>query len=129
HLYHMDHLRHAIGLEGYAQKDPRLRYKEEGYRIFQAMNQMITAETARLFFRVQIQVQPAVSEDSGPAAQLHMGGFTPRSESSGARPALPAAETAAFAAAAGATGDGQRSDPNRECPCGSGLPFKRCHGK
>jgi len=140
HLYMMDHLRHAISLEGYAQKDPRMRYKEEGYRAFQAMNGMITSEVARLFFRVQIQVDVPPSDESGPAAALAMGGFQPRTES-GSRiaaavaPSAPASATASSAPAPPTLGeiayaaDKRTPAPTDPCPCGSGLPFKHCHGK
>ncbi len=115
HLYTMEHLRHAIGLEGYAQKDPRLRYKEEGYRVFGHMNELIRLDVARILFRLQVQVNPPAAEVEGPgavAASLQAGGFAPlpRSED------VPAPQ-------------GDKTGPNDPCPCGSGEPFKRCHGK
>jgi preprotein translocase subunit SecA len=110
HLYSMDHLRHAIGLEAYAQKDPRLRYKEEGFRQFMAMNELIRLEIARIFLRLQLQVE-APPEPTGPAASLAAGGFTP-----------------AIEAPAGGEGARPRPRPNDPCPCGSGNVFKHCHG-
>jgi preprotein translocase subunit SecA len=38
HLRAMDHLRSSIGLQGYAQIDPKVEYKREGMRIFAASN-------------------------------------------------------------------------------------------
>src|SRR5262249_19233114 len=37
HLRAMDHLRSSIGLQGYAQIDPKVEYKREGMRIFADM--------------------------------------------------------------------------------------------
>ena len=37
HLRAMDHLRSSIGLQGYAQIDPKVEYKREGMRIFAEM--------------------------------------------------------------------------------------------
>ncbi|MBA2482366.1 MAG: preprotein translocase subunit SecA [Planctomycetes bacterium] len=132
HLYAMDHLRHAIGLEGYAQKDPRMRYKEEGYKLFLMMNELIRADVAKMFFRLQVQVN--APEGGGPSAELDAGGFK-------AAPGLgkPAsARTQQAAAAAANAGEGlppnpgmgnRKPAPGDQCPCGSGRTFKQCHGK
>ena len=110
-IYAMEHLRHAIGLEAYAQKDPRIRYKEEGYRRFDMMNELIRLDVARLWFRLQVQVkepeQPAAAAPQ-PARALAAGGFA-------------AAKLADHST-------GAKPGPNAPCPCGSGQPFKRCHG-
>ena len=37
HLRAMDHLRSSIGLQGYAQIDPKVEYKREGMKIFAEM--------------------------------------------------------------------------------------------
>jgi preprotein translocase subunit SecA len=131
HLYAMDHLRHAIGLEGYAQKDPRLRYKEEGYKLFMMMNELIRADVAKMFFRLQVQVQAPAAEP-GPAAELTAGGFTQ------APTKPPSSRTQQAAASAAMLGEGLpplprgrqgKPGPNEPCPCGSGAAFKQCHGK
>jgi preprotein translocase subunit SecA len=131
----MDHLRHAIGLESYAQKDPRLRFKEEGYRLFMMMNELIQTDVAKIFFRLQVQKE-AVMEDASAAASLESAGFKPASgPAPAARSALPA--TAAVAAAGAGTtqidllapASARRPGASDPCPCGSGIPFKSCHGK
>jgi preprotein translocase subunit SecA len=142
HLYAMDHLRHAIGLEGYAQKDPRLRYKEEGYRLFLMMNELVRGDVARLFFRLQVQVNPAQAqaESKGPGGMLEAGGFAPKPTDAAAKP--PTSRIAKAAASAANAGEGlppvsaaagsrpgTRPAPNDPCPCGSGSPYKHCHGK
>jgi len=37
HLLNMDHLKEGIGLRGYAQQDPLLIYKKEGFEMFNEM--------------------------------------------------------------------------------------------
>jgi preprotein translocase subunit SecA len=110
-IYAMEHLRHAIGLEAYAQKDPRIRYKEEGYRRFEMMNELIRLDVARLWFRLQVQVKdPNEGQQPQAASALAAGGFTPAGPGAAKGPA------------------GAKPGPNDPCPCGSGQPFKRCHG-
>jgi len=146
HLYGMDHLRHSIGLEGYAQKDPRLRYKEEGYRLFLMMNELVRADVARMFFRLNVQVSPA--EPSTVDKGLEAGGFTRLDGKApvAAKPPLPAprpaqlatqpeprlVEAMSFANASGGGSTGPATagpKPTDPCPCGSGALFKHCHGK
>jgi len=54
HLLAMDHLKEGIGLRGYAQQDPLVVYKKEGFEMFMAMIQRVKEETVRFLFRVQI---------------------------------------------------------------------------
>src|SRR5947199_5166856 len=53
HLLTMDHLRSAIGLVGYAQKDPKVEYKREGMRAFREMWTSIGEQTTDLVFRME----------------------------------------------------------------------------
>lgn len=121
HLYAMDHLRHAIGLEAYAQKDPRMRYKEEGYRLFLMMNELIRQDVVRTFFRVQVQAQPPEMDAQNTAAEFAAGGFVPAAP----RPI----EAPAVAAEAPAPAPRPKPAPMDPCPCGSGTAYRYCHGK
>ena len=49
----MDHLRSSIGLQGYAQIDPKVEYKREGMRIFGEMWNGIADRATDLIFRVE----------------------------------------------------------------------------
>ena len=53
HLRAMDHLRSSIGLQGYAQIDPKVEYKREGMRIFAEMWDGIGDRVTDLIFRVE----------------------------------------------------------------------------
>ena len=127
HLYAMDHLRHAIGLEGYAQKDPRMRYKEEGYRLFNTMTELINHDVARLFFRLQVQAQPPEPEGVGPAPHLEAAGF--KAAAAGEAPPRPIAPPRPTAPDLLGSGPAKRPGPTEPCPCGSGAQFRNCHGK
>src|SRR2546423_9854596 len=61
HLLQMDHLRQAIHLRAYGQKDPKIEYKKEGFELFQIMKRRIAPITVPLPIRVHpVQPQSAV---------------------------------------------------------------------
>jgi len=126
HLYSMDHLRHSIGLEGFAQKDPKLRFKEEGYRLFDSMNELIRNEVTRMFFRLEVREQAPEPADGSPQAALAAGGFQP--SGAVAAPSRPTPQPD-LTAGASAGDHPARPKPGDPCPCGSGLAFRHCHGK
>ncbi len=49
HLLSMDHLKEGIGLRGYAQQNPLIVYKKEGFELFQEMISRIKEETVGIF--------------------------------------------------------------------------------
>lgn len=59
HLYEMDYLKEGIGLRAMAQRDPLVEYKDEGYRMFQAMNDNIMSETVRYLFKFELPSERA----------------------------------------------------------------------
>jgi preprotein translocase subunit SecA len=63
HLQRVDQLREWINLRAYAQKDPLVEYKGEGFKMFQEMNQLVRAETLEKIFKIQLVMQ-------NPAEQL-----------------------------------------------------------
>ncbi len=114
HLYAMDHLKHGIGLESYGQKDPRLRFKEEGFRLFIGAVSRIRRDALRMFFRIQVEQGNA---EQGRQTQA---GPTPAPAKSNEPVNPPADELNAPGA--------PKPGPDDPCPCGSGLPYKHCHG-
>lgn len=133
HIDFMDHLRRGIGLESYGQKDPKMRFKEEGFKSFEAMTKLIRHDVARIFFRLQVQAAP--NDDQPPRNMFEAGGFQPRDAPAVPRahtvPEIPAIrEPAGTVASAPAPGmGGPKPGPDAPCPCGSGDRFKYCHGK
>jgi len=54
HLLSMDHLKEGIGLRGYAQQNPLVVYKKEGFEMFQDMINKVKEDTLTILFRFQI---------------------------------------------------------------------------
>src|SRR3982751_2011780 len=57
HLHDMDYLREGIHLRGFAQEDPLVAYKNEGFEMFTSLIQAIWEEFARFIFHVEVQVE------------------------------------------------------------------------
>jgi preprotein translocase subunit SecA len=147
HLFDMDYLREGIHLRGFAQIDPLVAYKNEGYQMFEELMHSIWDEFSKLVFRAEIEVQPgagaaAAANGEGQASNFAYSGGTAENQpsalqevvaTSGANPSDVAA------AGAGSPGNGEvvetvvkdeheklgRNDP---CWCGSGKKYKKCHG-
>jgi preprotein translocase subunit SecA len=66
HLYDMDYLREGIHLRGFAQIEPLVAYKNEGFTLFGDLINTIWADYARMIFNVVVEVD---GEAALPAAQ------------------------------------------------------------
>jgi preprotein translocase subunit SecA len=55
HLYAMDMLRGGIGLQAFAEKDPRIAFKREGFRFYEEMMAGIRDRVTGIIFRVYVQ--------------------------------------------------------------------------
>ena len=64
HLQQMDALRDSVGLRGYAQKDPLIEYKSEGYELFLDMMTNIRRNVVYSLFQFQPQIQAAPTAPS-----------------------------------------------------------------
>lgn len=115
HLDTMDNLRQGIGLRGYAQKDPLVEYKNEGYRLFEQLIFTIDDEIVHRIYRVQFEQQQPI-ETTGFQEVLTN---TPESEisESAQKKKLKQKPNVASKDKIG------RNDP---CPCGSGKKYKKC---
>lgn len=60
HLDNMDDLRSGIGLRGYAQRDPLVEYKREGFDMFERMMVSIDSEIARRIYKVAVEHRHAM---------------------------------------------------------------------
>jgi preprotein translocase subunit SecA len=145
HLFDMDYLREGIHLRGFAQIDPLVAYKNEGYSMFEELMHSIWEEFSRLVFRAEIEVDPSRANGAPTANEptaLDYSGGTLEGQPS-ALEAVAAGGGAGGAADAAASqaigGNGEvvetvvkdehdkvgRNDP---CWCGSGKKYKKCHG-
>ncbi len=120
HLLAMDHLRQGIGLRGYAQKDPKIEYKKEGYDMFQQMTARVRGAVVGNLLRVQPrQTESAAEVERQMAARRQQ---QPVIETHGN------AEDAAAAKPQTVTRQEPKVGRNDPCPCGSGKKYKKCHG-
>ncbi len=114
HLLSMDHLKEGIGLRGYAQQNPLLIYKKEGFEMFQNMIDRIKEETLSILYRIQ----PAEPEQLETIHKPKEQNLVFSGSGDGSRPRQePVRRTQDKIG---------RNDP---CPCGSGKKYKKCCGK
>jgi len=66
HLLSLDHLKEAIGLRGYGQKDPLVEFKKEAFTMFEDMMARIDNETVRYLFHIQVQRGDEAPRAGGP---------------------------------------------------------------
>ena len=152
HLFDMDYLREGIHLRGFAQIDPLVAYKNEGFAMFEELMHSIWEEFSKLIFRVEVEVDPAQAAGSfatnggdGEIAFDYSGGTLEGQPSALQQVAVAgpmgATESGAATAMEPGQGDGAqevvetvvkdehdkvgRNDP---CWCGSGKKYKKCHG-
>ena len=137
HLENLESLREAVYLRSYAQKNPLLEYKLEGFEIFDELLLTIRTSVARKLlavkaegFRARIQ-QPAAPRGSAQHSEVSAFGGLARPQSAGAAPASRPPRPSAASQPQQQTV--QRTIPkvgrNDPCPCGSGKKYKYCHGK
>jgi preprotein translocase subunit SecA len=72
HLYEMDYLREGIHLRGFAQIDPLVAYKNEGFSMFEELMHGVWEEFARTIFHLEVKVEGAEGEPRrvfGPATE------------------------------------------------------------
>ncbi|OGP94176.1 MAG: preprotein translocase subunit SecA [Deltaproteobacteria bacterium RBG_16_54_18] len=133
HLLSIDHLKEGIGLRGYAQKNPLLEYKKEGYELFVDMLAGVREEAVQKLFAVQLAEEkevPMLPHAPGPRLVLVRGALdTPRASTPPPMvPALPEREMRAEPPPPPIRRDGQKVGRNDPCPCGSGKKYKKCCG-
>jgi len=138
HLLNIDHLKEGIGLRGYAQKNPLLEYKKEGYELFIDMLASVREDAVRKLFAVQLAEEkevPTLRDAPGPRLFMIRGGLeaprTPPPPSVSSSPHPDMAEMAMRAEPphpAPVRRDGKKVGRNDPCPCGSGKKYKKCCG-
>ena len=105
HIDAMEELKRGIRLRAYAQRDPVVEYRVEGFDMFEAMIRTIRENTARMMLTVRIRTQEEPKRE-----QVAKPTSTNADDSDVKRPVRK----------------GQKIGPNDLCPCGSGKKFKKC---
>ncbi|TDS14910.1 preprotein translocase subunit SecA [Sphingobacterium paludis] len=132
HLREMDDLKQSVQNAVYEQKDPIIIYKMEAYNLFKSMLASMNKEIVSFLFKGEIPGQQQQPQNIQAARPV---------------PAQPAQVKATKAELSSPTGVSEEDSDTREqqitqpirkeqtvgrndeCPCGSGLKYKNCHGK
>jgi len=131
HLYAMDVLKGTIGLQGYAEKDPRIAYKREGFKFFDQMMQSIRDKVTDLIFRVRVEGKEVVAKSAYQVTSVQHDTSADYGVTAAALPdAAEAGEAQGGAARVTKTIVREQAKVGRNdpCTCGSGKKYKNCCG-
>ena len=110
HLAAMDYMRQGIGLQGYAQKNPKNEYKIQSFNLFSKMLDNLKDQVVSILCRIQVRLKsPEEAAAEQKAIEEHNEEMKMREE---AKKYV-----------------GMHIGRNDPCPCGSGKKFKVCHGR
>ena len=112
HIDAMEELRKGIYLRSYAQRDPVVEYRIEGFDMFDEMVAAIREDTVKMLLTVRLrnpEEEPKREQVANPTTASH-GDDTVKKQ--------PVRKTAA-----------QKVGRNDPCPCGSGKKYKKCCGR
>ncbi|MGD1833222.1 MAG: preprotein translocase subunit SecA [Sphaerochaetaceae bacterium] len=123
HLDQLEALRESVSLRSYAQKNPLLEYKLEGFEIFEKMILSIREYIASLMISVKIQEDPnsgkRAKERKLTESHQQLSSFNKGSSSS----------SAGHSGSVQVVRTTKKVGRNEPCPCGSGKKYKHCHGR
>ncbi|MFA5554135.1 MAG: preprotein translocase subunit SecA [Phycisphaerae bacterium] len=125
HLYAMDHLKHSIWMRSMAEKDPKIEYKREGYRMFNEMLDTVQDRVTDVIFKVRLEAgtQARSVYQVSRTAHDEVGQFA-MAERQRAAAQAPQGEVKVKQIKI----EGPRVGRNDPCPCGSGKKYKKCCG-
>ncbi len=112
HIDNMEELRRGIYLRSYAQKDPVIEYRIEGFAMFDAMVSSIKEEVTRLILTIHIRTEQEIKREEVNKIPVPV----KYKESAAGQERRPIRNLHNVG----------RNDP---CPCGSGKKYKHCCGK
>ncbi len=148
HLQEMDYLKTGIGLRALGQRDPLVEYKNEAYTAFENLTSSMYDDYLRTILRLEVaQNAPkpeSINEEdtlkrkvsySSPESTLETSGMPAARETTQPSVTVSSTPPPEPEKAKPQTYVKDKDDPfanvgrNDPCPCGSGLKYKKCHGK
>ncbi len=126
HLYAMDRLKDEIWTRSLAEKDPKVEYKREGFRMFNEMLESIDDRVTDIIFRIRLEAGARarnlyrVSQTSHDEVGQFAAGEQQRAAAQAPQGEVKVKQIRLEQPKVG------RNDP---CPCGSGKKYKKCHGQ
>ena len=123
HLYAMDHLKGSVGLRGFAEKDPKIEYKREGFRMFQEMLSNIRDKVTDIIFKAQLESGAELRNvwNISGASHTEYSQFQAQQEAAQAPQGEKVVKTIKL--------EKPKVGRNDPCPCGSGKKYKKCCGR
>ncbi len=107
HIDDMDQLRQGIGLQAFAQRDPVVEYKMQGFNMFDEMIAGIREDTVKIMLHIRIEEKVEREQVAQPMS-------TNKDDTAVKAPKKRADD---------------KVYPNDPCPCGSGKKYKHCCGR
>ncbi|MCK5171941.1 MAG: preprotein translocase subunit SecA [Planctomycetes bacterium] len=126
HLYAMDHLKESIFLRAFAEKDPKIEYKQEGFRMFNEMLQAINDRVTSAIFKVRLEAGAQTRNVWNVSKTQHdeVAQFS-QTERQRAAATAPQGEQKVKQIKL----EKPKVGRNEPCSCGSGKKYKKCCGK
>ncbi|KKL17475.1 hypothetical protein LCGC14_2485190 [marine sediment metagenome] len=126
HLLAIDHLRGAVGLRGFAQQDPKIVYKKEGFKLFGEMLSSIRARVTDIIFRARMADAAEMQNVYQISSLVHdqMTAYDDLALDMAAQQAAAAPRKIETIIR-----DRPKVGRNAPCPCGSGKKYKKCCGR
>ncbi len=106
HIDAMEELKRSIDSRHYAQRDPVVEYRIEGFAMFDEMIAAIREDTARLVLTIKVRVEEPPQREQV---------LKPEPENAGSKTPVKKDPS-------------QKVGRNDPCPCGSGKKYKKCCG-
>ena len=135
HIDDMAHLREQVSFAGYAQRDPLIEYKDQGFQRFRSLLVAIDSTIIRTLLQADFkQFTPSAflrrAEEAQRSMETNEEAISDELEQTGVganvkQNPIMMNQSASSAGQPLSTEKVGRNDP---CPCGSGKKFKKCHG-
>jgi len=138
HIDEMSHLREQVAFSGYAQRDPLIEYKDQGFRKFQQLLVAIDSTIVRTLLQVDFtqftpqafldRAQEELDDVQTNEDQIESE-LTETSVGSAVRQGGGSGKESPRAITSQAPRTVQKVGRNDPCPCGSGKKYKKCCGQ
>jgi preprotein translocase subunit SecA len=138
HLLAMDSLKSGIGLQAFAERDPRVLFKKEGYAYFKQMMVGVRDKVTDMIFKARVvgptQTRSAYRETAAVHQDAGGYGVAENVQATAAAVAQPGEQQASGGGAEAParvktiTRETAKVGRNDPCPCGSGKKYKHCCG-
>ncbi|PIR48969.1 preprotein translocase subunit SecA [Candidatus Peregrinibacteria bacterium CG10_big_fil_rev_8_21_14_0_10_55_24] len=145
HIDDMAHLREQVAFSGYAQRDPLIEYKDQGFRRFRQLLTTIDSSIVRTLLQIdfaqfapralleqaQEELENLQTNEDAISSELTQTGVQGGQVQEGQNALVMRRPNASKAT--GASNQAPRHiahvGRNDPCPCGSGKKYKKCHGR